>query len=470
MNKRKFIFITKEMGKIFKTARLNLKGTDISQEALATASEGKISTGTISHIENGGFRVSKDKLKYWCSVINVDLDKVLLSNPTEELTEEDLIFELKAIEHTLDRVDIEEGWERLQQINLTKDHSLASTIYYLKGKYYSKKKQWDQAHVYFTRAIDIEKGYSKQRANNIKSACYHELGRVTYFESNLKEALALVQKGLDEFVKNGERKYYLYYLMVSKVIYLKSMNRIEEALLSLEELYQHKCDIETTSVLLNMADLQTELLNRTERYEEATKYALEGIELARIESNFDRLFDLWTVLGTSYMNLKKWKKAEKCFLEALKLKNKINKEYLPITTYKQIGKLYSILDKTELAIDNLKKAVHLGKKTSQALRTCESLIALGDCYFNQNQYKRAEYEYEQALALAEQHSFSTQEDILIIKLVCCYIYQESDKFKLFVDRLVNILVRLHGRSQDDMTKLASQIQISKHYVSDPPEG
>lgn len=470
MKRKDYIFVTKEMGDVFKLARLNLKGKDISQEALAANSNGKISTGTISHIENGGYRVSRDKLEYWSSVVNVDLEELLAKNPVEEITEEDLRFELIAIEHTLDRVDIEEGWRRLNQLNLTKDSPLISTVFYLKGKYYSKKKTWNQAHACFTRAIDIEKAHSVRSKNNIISACFHELSRVAQYENDLRSALKYTQNGLDEFVKNGDRKYYLYHLLVSKVIYLKNLNRIEEALVALNELNKQKCDIETTSVLLNMADLQAELLNRTERYEEATKYALEGIELARIESNYDRLFDLWTVLGTSYMNLKQWKKAERCFLEALKLKDKIKRESLPVTTYKQIGELYSILDKTEKAIDNLKKAVKLGKETNDALRTCEALISLGDCYFKQSNFKSAESEYEQALALAEQHSFSAQEDILIIKLVCCYTTQGSDKFKLFADRLVTILVRLQGRGEGDMFKLTSQIMSTKHYVSDPPEG
>ncbi|TCS93482.1 tetratricopeptide repeat protein [Hazenella coriacea] len=452
-----------------KLARLQLNGNDISQEALAANSNGKISTGTISHMENGGYRVSRVKLEYWCSVVHVDLEELLNNNPTEEIAEGDLKFELIAIEHTLARVDLEEGWQRLNQLHLTKDNPLISTAFYLKGKYYSRKKAWNQAHVCFTRAIDIEQSHSVPNKNNIISTCYYELSRVALYENDLRKALNYTRKGLKAFVKNGERKYCLYQLLVSKVIYLKNLNRIEEALVALDELYKQKCDIETTSVLLNMADLQAELLNRTERYEEATTYALEGIELARIESNYDRLFDLWTVLGTSYMNLKQWKKAERCFLEALKLKDKIKRESLPVTTYKQIGELYSILDKTEKTLDNLKKAVKLGKETNDALRTCEALISLGDYYFKQSDFKSAESKYEQALALAEQHSFSAQEDILVIKLVCCYTTQGSEKIKLFADRLVNILVRLQGRGERDMFKLTSQMMSTKHDVSDPPE-
>lgn len=468
MKGKDYIFITKEMGEIMRNARLQLKGDETSQEALAANSEGKISTGTISHLENGGHRVSLDKLEYWCNVVKVNLEELLSKNPLEEIDEEDLKFELVAIEHTLDRVDIEEGWRRLNQLNLTKNNPLLSTVFYLKGKYFSEKKAWDQAYACFNKGVDIAKAYQVKSKNNIISACYYELSRVALFKNDLRKALEFTQNGLKEFVKDGERKYCLYFLQVSKVIYLKNLNRIEEALVALDELNKQKSDIEATSVLLNMADLQAELLNRTERYEEATKFALEGIELARIENNFDRLFDLWTVLGTSYMYLKQWKKAERCLLEALKLKNKIKQEYLPVKTYRQLGELYNILDKTEKAVDNLKKAVKLGKKTNDALRTCESLTSLGDCYFKQGDFKCAEYEYEQALALAERHSFSAQKDILVIKLVCCYTTQGSEKIKMFSDRLVAILSRLQGRSEGDMFKLTSQTTSVKHYVSDPP--
>ncbi|MDQ0416615.1 tetratricopeptide (TPR) repeat protein [Croceifilum oryzae] len=395
--------------------------------------------------------------------------KLLASgNPYAEITEEELAFELITIEHTLDRVDPDEGFERLKLLDLSKGHPLMSNVLYLKGKYHSKNKNWEQALICFNKAIEIEKSYSAPRSNNISSICYQELGRIAMYENDLRTALQYTQKGLNSFVEGGERKYCLYFLLVSKVIYLRNLNRVEEALVTLNELNSQRENIESTSVLLNMADMQADLLNRTERYEEATHFALKGIELARIESNFERLFDLWTVLGASYMSLKKWTQAERCFLEALKLKDNIKREYLAVTTYKQIGELYTILDKKDEALDNLKKAVKLGKETNDALRTCEALISLGDFHAKYEDFKKAKTKYNQALLLAEKHAFSSQEDVLVIKMVACSTTLGSD-IAMFSDRLISIVQRLTGRSDSDMFALSSQIMSTKGYVADPPE-
>ncbi|MBA4493373.1 hypothetical protein ACFO25_13035 [Paenactinomyces guangxiensis] len=116
-----------------------------------------------------------------------------------------------------------------------------------------------------------------------------------------------------------------------------------------------------------MADLQAELLIKTGRYEEASKYAVEGIQLARIEGNDERLCDLRTVLGTSYMYSSRWNLAEKCFKESLKLKDKIKGEYLLIKAYKQMGELYLILGKIELSEEYCGKRFAWEKRTMMHL-------------------------------------------------------------------------------------------------------
>ncbi|TCP65525.1 tetratricopeptide repeat protein [Baia soyae] len=166
------------------------------------------------------------------------------------------------------------------------------------------------------------------------------------------------------------------------------------------------------------------------------------------------------------MNLKKWNQAERCFLEALKLKDSIKREYIAVKTYRQIGELYTILDKKEKAVDNLKKAVKLGKETNDALRTCEALISLGDFYAKYGDFKKAGTKYQQALVLAEKHSFPSQEDILVIKMVACSTTFGSD-ISMFSDRLVSILQRLNGRSDNNMFTATSQVMSTKGYIADP---
>ena len=52
------------------------------------------------------------------------------------------------------------------------------------------------------------------------------------------------------------------------------------------------------------------------------KYAREGIEIARKNRVWISLFDLWSVLGTIYMDLKDWENAKACFDVVLSLRDK----------------------------------------------------------------------------------------------------------------------------------------------------
>lgn len=202
------------------------KRLGISQEALA---DEEISTGTISHMKSGGYRIGKEKVECICKKLNMPMDELFSVSPAKTDDEEDLEFELITLEHTLDRVDLETGWKDLQQIQLDNRQPLIALVHYLRGKYYLKKREYEQAQVHFSRAVQAEEDQEGLSYQNIKSASFYELARIAFDRNDLKEALDYVQKGLDAFVAGGEREYYLYHLLVSQVIYLKNQNRIEEA-------------------------------------------------------------------------------------------------------------------------------------------------------------------------------------------------------------------------------------------------
>ena len=61
-------------------------------------------------------------------------------------------------------------------------------------------------------------------------------------------------------------------------------------------------NIDQTETVLSFYWLRSELLRRGGVLDEAMKYAQEGIEIARKNRVWISLFDLWTVLGTIYMD------------------------------------------------------------------------------------------------------------------------------------------------------------------------
>ncbi|SFI98287.1 helix-turn-helix domain-containing protein [Thermoflavimicrobium dichotomicum] len=455
------IFVSLELGELIKRVR---KGKGFRQEDLA---DDLISTATISNIERGAYTVSKSKLEHICSKLGLDLDHLSLPKQ-EELSEEEIRFELVMIEHDIDACNFEHAWKGLQRLSLENDHPLLAWLYYLRGKYYLRKKVWNQASVYFSKGIQVVGNHPEMISSNIQAACYNELSRIAYYQNDLEQAIQYVKEGLSVFVPNREREYYQYHLMVNKVIYLKNQNRVEEALRTLNAMWKEMEKIKSTEVLLNMYELQAELLNKTERYEEATTYALAGMELARIEGNHERLFDLWTVLGSSYIYLEQWKKAEQCLRSALRLKDRIKKEYLLISTYTQLGKLYSITGKMKWAISTLEEAVRLGKQTNDVFRLCEALEALGDSYLRQNQYKKARRSYESALLLAEQHFLKAQAMNILLKLACCCQKDDPENYQKYIESFFQMHIQLQERREIGM-KMENQIESLKLH-SDPPGG
>ncbi|RAL22564.1 hypothetical protein [Thermoflavimicrobium daqui] len=152
---------------------------------------------------------------------------------------------------------------------------------------------WNQALLYFSKGIKAVDNHPNSIRSNIKSTYYNEFSHVSYYQNDTNSALSYSKEGLKAFDADGDWTHLKYLLMVNQVNYLKNQSQIEEALNILGSMWQESHQIVNTEVLLNMYELQAELLNKTKRYQEATKFAMTGIELALIEKNDDRLFDLW---------------------------------------------------------------------------------------------------------------------------------------------------------------------------------
>ncbi|WP_168188676.1 helix-turn-helix domain-containing protein [Thermoflavimicrobium daqui] len=453
------IFVSLKLGELIKKAR---KGKGFRQEDLA---DDLISTATISNIERGAYTVSKSKLEHVCSKLELDLENINLPEK-EEFSEREMQFLLIMLEQDIDACNLEHAWKSLQNFSIASDHPLQAWFYYLKGKYYFKKNVWNQASVCFSKGIQVIDNFPEVIYSNISAACYNELSRIAYYQNDIEQALNYVNTGIEIFVQSGERVYLEYQLLVNKVIYLKNQKRIEEALRTLHLMWNEMDKIKSTEVLLNMYELHAELLNKTERYEEATTYALAGMELARIEGNHERLFDLWTVLGSSYIYLEQWNKAEQCLQSALRLKERIKKEYLLISTYTQLGKLYSTTGKVRVAIHTLEEAVRLGKQTNDAFRLCEALEVLGDCYLRKDKNKKAKKSYEEALYIAEQHALKVQARNILLKLACCCQKSDPENYQKYIESFFQMHIQLQERREIAM-KLENQIDSLKLH-SDPP--
>ncbi|WP_044640903.1 tetratricopeptide repeat protein [Risungbinella massiliensis] len=383
----KYHYITPTMGDRLKQARIEL---GLSIEKL---SDDMLSTGTISNLERGNRNVSQEKLRYLCTKVNLIYEELIsLEEEPQKLTSELIDLELLMIEQELDTRS-DEAWKRLQALDGT--HPKVS---YLKGKYFSKRRLWNNAESYFRNAIEYSKSSNISSKDNILALSYYELSRNAYYESKLAKALLFIEEGIRAFQEDGEKQFVYYYLLTSQVIYLKKMNRTMEAFKRLEDLKPLKNKVETTTILLSLIDLEAGLLNDLGYYREAIKEATYGLELARLDRRHERSVELYSTLGTSWMHLEQWNLAESCFTEAIKAEDA--RDDLLVVPYKKLGEMFQRQGNLEAALKYLEKAKNLALSANDHGSYCEVCVLIGTLYEMKNDVDASLVAFNEAIDIS----------------------------------------------------------------------
>jgi tetratricopeptide (TPR) repeat protein len=435
-----------------------------------------ISISYISNVENGHFQATKDKLVRLCRKLNLTLEELDNSLEMQErdkipASDEKIKLELFAIEDDMDSECVENGFSQLRSIeeNLSNNDPLITIVHYLKGKYFIEKGKWKQAIAQYSQSIQKLQLHEILRGSNIESANYCSLSRISYFLGNLQQAIYYTRKGLESFVPHGERDYIQHYLLISQVVYLSKLDQTEEANRVLDSMWEQMDRIKSSQVILNMYEMKAYLLNKARKYSEAISVGMIGLELARLDNAYERKFELWTTLGTSFIKTNKLEEAKRCFQSADKLTKKVKNEHLFIRTKTQLGLLYLREDNFELATSTLEVAVNLGKKTKDNYRLYEASIALGDCYLKQKNFGAARKHYELALKYARELSFEKQEPIVLLRILKCTEKTDRTLHDHYTNQFIQISMKLSIGGENTM--LESQVenpQINREGEPPPP--
>ncbi len=388
---------------------------------------------TIRKVEKGEV-VNDEIYMRICNKLDLNVKQLSKSYDDEKEREEQLKFQLFAIEHDIDMAGPDKGLEELRITEIDKNSPLQTTFLFLKGKCLARKKHWKKAQAQFLKTLSLLKQYPDWENTNLRAATYNELGRCCYYLNNIEQALNYIEKGMESFFPGGDREYVIYHLQMSKVIYLEKLNRNEDAFLTLEEMWKEVDKIESIEIRSSMYEEHAILLSKQKLHEKAIEYATKGLHLARVDQNVDRAFELWTALGNSYQNMGEYFKAEISFRTALKLEKKIGKKNMLVSTYTDLGMLYLETKKIPFAQKALLNAVQTGQKTNDALKYCHALIALGDCYMLQNKNKDARKQFQQALTLSEKHALKNLEPEILVKLAKCCEEEDPVTYEKYKNR------------------------------------
>jgi tetratricopeptide (TPR) repeat protein len=397
-----------------------------------------ISPSTISNIERGITYVNEEKVRYIAEKLNVNLDRAHDLLAKEKQEEEQMVLKLTAIESMVDLMNPDKGLERLRKLDVPANHKLAGMIHYLRGKIYLKKKNWVKAKNYFLEAIRIMEQREDRSMTNIKAASYHELSRIAYENREWNQALSYIEEGISHFKEEGQRSHYKYLLQVSRIIYLNEANRLEEALRQIEKFWKEISCIESVDTVLELYMVRIKVLMKLKLHDEAIRYAIQGIELARINGKAGKACRLWQLMGKVYLLIKKWEEAEDCFLTVLSLQERLKNDLLKIRGQTHLGLSYLGQNRWSEAEEVLKEAALGCERSRQTEVSRETYMALGDCYLQQARYQEAILYYEKARELAGKEGDREEEHKIILKLAQCYERVDLNKFQEYVTELYKI--------------------------------
>lgn len=119
----------------------------------------KLSPTVISYIETGKKKVSKKTIAYLCQKLNLDLNNLPKylkeSKVKESLRLAEIKVKLKSIETDIDCVGAKFALRQLKEIETDGNPYLEAIVEYLKGKCYSKKKNWKRALEHYQQAMTM---------------------------------------------------------------------------------------------------------------------------------------------------------------------------------------------------------------------------------------------------------------------------------------------------------------------------
>lgn len=433
--------MTKEMGHALRSIRKQ-KGLRI-----ADLVETGLSSATISFIEQGKV-VKETKLQRYCEKLDIDPTQFPNLVEHQQKSNAQLHMHLSLIESQI-QLHLEDGALLAELRKLEKQGEMLSFVYFLKGLYYFNRKKWDQAQKYFERVVETATKQKDFRSNLIASA-YKELARISFFQKNdLKSSLHFVQLGLDRYNPNGDRREIQFFLIIGKVIYLEKLNRIDEALHILNELWNKHSSISNLEILLNMYEIKASLLNRKKEFDEAIKYAIEGYKLASKNKSYRRAVELLTIWGNILTNLKDYSNAEQIYLLALefKKKKKIHGNNLFVSTYTHLGLLYSKQNEIEKSRDYFEKAVKEGKQSKDAPRYCVALMSFADFELTQRRFPSAVIYYEEAKTLAKEYHLENYLEVILVHLADCWKKAgDKNRYILSLEEIQKLLLDKGGKN------------------------
>lgn len=402
---------------------------------LEDLADDNISVATISNIERGVSHVKFDKVNYLLKKLKLEIKDlpVILMDSQQELNE--IKFQLYRAEYIWRLGKYEEALKHVNDLQLSDQHPLAPFSYYIKGKSLLLLRKWVKAERALYTAINFcnQKGYDK--SDNIEAACFLEIGMSCFQQNNIEKALEFTESGLDAFIDGGDREHIKHSLTLNQLIFMERLGRISEGLNRVQGVWKIVDEIKDHNILLTMYWIHAEFLRRSNINDQAIELAKKGLDLAIRNKNYDRVFDLWSMLGMIYTVKGQWTKAEDCFTSALNAEQLVANPKVKTRAYVWLGKLYMQQDRWDDAKRTIQYAIQNATETDDVPELIKAYMVMGDCSRRVEGDQSAIEYYKKAYSFTQKHSLRKKEYKILFRLAQCV--EKLDE-KEFIDHIRNM--------------------------------
>ncbi len=327
-----------------------------------------IPRATLSSIERG-ISQNPTKINYLLRKLDIHLTDLAKQELEDK---EDQNLNLMILENRINR---DPGAVLKELVALPTDYNGAFHNF-LKGRCYFKLKQYDRAIHCFNNALHYAERELDSERPNLKTYCFNHLSIIAFQHKNYEQALQYTEEGLAAFNINGERTYYYFTLLLNRAIYLWNLGKTEEALNTLDQIEMKSFDLNIDTVI-GIYDFQAKLKLEIKLVEEAMTSAKKGLELARINDNYERQLELFITLSEIYKASGFPSRAEKCLQTAISLQDMIVKRHnLILTSFLDLGILYQEQNKHKQSQKALEKALQIAKQQNNMLKYTKAMLYL----------------------------------------------------------------------------------------------
>ena len=435
-----------ELGEVIRKVRKErgLRLNDLADE--------NISQATISNIERGVPHVHSDKVQYLLEKLEIQ-DKLpeLLMGEQQEL--QDIQFRLLTVESQIKVEQYEQALKQLEELALDDDHPYAAEVTYWKGRIFFEQGKLKRAERTLYQAIRLAGLSPYGNKSNVEALSFNELSICSFFQNNMEEALRFANSGLDAFEKTGENQEIKHILIRNKALYLERMDRLTEGLKVVQDHWHLLSQMKQAGNVLGFYWVRAEMLRRSGLWEEAEKYAREGLKLAQLNFNYDSMFDQWTLLGSIYMATKEWNKSEACFNVAASIRVKLTFKRKVAMTYTRLGILYLRQEKWKKAKEFLEKAIKYAEKHNDSANLIDALLASGDLYLAQDKAKDAIPYLQHAAKLARKHKYKQKEYKAWFRLARAWKETDEQEFIICTRNMYEVQEELEPKEAENLKGL-----------------